>query len=171
MRSCYPKNPLVLLVPLLALTACRDAVAPATSIVPARISPAMFAPGDTGIRDWNLLPDSVLWRYVVESDSTATVGIKEPGSLRGFEKGRVLVSQQTWRGAKAAIAAISGIRVVKSDTLIPWSQVRLSSPQMLATLRALPFVQYVEPAYIVPRKIPFWAGSGCGYDECDGSPV
>lgn len=53
---------------------------------------------------------------------------------------------------------------MKSDTLIPWSRVRLSSPQMLATLRALPFVAYVEPAYIVPRQIPFWA-SGCEYDE------
>lgn len=127
----------------------------------------MVAPSDTGIRDWNLLPDSILWRYIVESDSTATVGIKAPGSLKGFDKGRVLVSPESWTGAKAAIAAISGVRVVKSDTLIPWSRVRLSSPQTLATLRALPFVQYVEPAYIVPRQTPFWA-SGCDYNAWTG---
>ena len=45
-----------------------------------------MASSDTGIRDWNLLSDSALWRYIVESDSTATVGIKAPGSAKGVRQ-------------------------------------------------------------------------------------
>lgn len=159
---------LLLLVVPLALAACRDSLEPTIANSPARVAQAVLVPGDTGIRDWNLLADSVLWRYIVESDSTATVGIKAPGSAKGFEKGKVLVSQHAWMGAKAAIAAVSGLRVIKSDTLIPWSRVRISSPEAIATLRALPFVEYIEPAYIVPQRIPFWANSGCGYDQWFG---
>lgn len=168
MPPICPRNAFKAVVCVFLLAACRDSLGPAIHTAPVAVAPILVEQGDTGIRDWNLLADSILWRHIVSSDSTAAVGIKAPGSSKGFDRGRVLVAQQNWNAAKAAIAAVPGLRVIRADTLVPWSRVRIASPAAITALRSLPHVEFVEPAYIVPR-IPFWADIGCEYEQWTGS--
>lgn len=119
--------------------------------------------GRTGVRDWNALTDSVLWTYLVESDTVATVGLRSPGQEKGYDKGKLLITLLDWSHGVASVRAVPGARFIKADTLIPWVRVKLQSIESLALVRALPQVQYVEPAYVVSDHL--WASDpGCAQE-------
>jgi len=113
------------------------------------------------VRDWNALSDSELWNYLVESDTVAAVGLRSPGTSKGYSKGRVLITPSDWAAAKAAVRALTGVHFIKADTIIPWVRVKPRDVASLQRLRSLPFIQYVEPAYITGINI--WA-SGCSQE-------
>lgn len=152
----------------LMLLACAEHDVATAPIAPAQLSIASAVSADTGIRDWNALSDSALWRYIATSDSSATVGLRTPGAAHGFAKGRVLIDRQSWETAKASLRRFPGATVIAEDSLIPWVRLRIKSAAVLSTVRALPFIEYVEPTYIVQR-VPFWASWGCDYQAYTGS--
>ncbi len=118
---------------------------------------AAFDP-DAGISDWRLVPDEYLWQRIQESGGIAAVALRSPGEAEGFSRqGGFLISALDWDAANAALGATPGTEIIWEDDLLPWTRVRMAGPEVLPVLRALPFVESIEPAYIVSDNL--WAFS------------
>lgn len=72
------------------------------------------------------------------------------------------MTRTEWDIAKQTLANIPGTDLVRSDTIMPWVHLRVREPGAVARLRALPFVDYVEPAQFVDRV--WLSGTGCGQE-------
>lgn len=121
-----------------------------------------------------------LWKHLLESSQIAIIGIKEPGSSRGFYAGRSLVSDRTLKSAKRKLLGIKGVSkprvesptdlkmpVMPDRRFYPAVIVRFDSEKVLALVRGLPFVDFIEPLY--PR-VDYHAGIGCAIAAYVGSP-
>lgn len=114
------------------------------------------------------MSDDSLWHYVALADSTAIVGLKAPGGIRGVYQGRVLLDAEEWRGAKQALAALTGATVLEENERLPNVRVKVRDAQTLAQIRKLPVVDYVEPAKL---REGFSFSIGCSYDLASGRTV
>ncbi len=94
------------------------------------------------------ISDADLWSYITEHDTTIVVGVKAPGSARGMYRAHRLVSDPVWRGALQTLATVHGGSVLDVDQVIPAVRLRVADLEQLRRLRALPFVDYVEPAVL-----------------------
>jgi hypothetical protein len=93
---------------------------------------------------WRRMSNEDLARSVAEAGGRVAIGFKEPGAEEGVNDfGRVLVSPATVRAAKEDLRRL-GISFEIEDRLIPAVVARIS-PSLVATLRANPRVEYVEP--------------------------
>jgi hypothetical protein len=116
----------------------RSAIA-ATDAVPARTD------------DWRARGADAIWEYALRGDSTVTVGVKKPGDARGVYKGKRLVPDSEWRGAREALTHNSRVDVAAIGENLPIIRVKVSSAEAVAWLSNLPFVDYIEPAlYLNP---------------------
>ncbi|MFD7406794.1 S8 family serine peptidase [Streptomyces sp. NPDC059866] len=107
------------------------------------------------------LPDELLWEELTRSAADrplAVVGLKEPGAPRGVLRGRSLVGGDTWDRAVSAVLALDGVRRADDDRPAPrllddrpYPALRVELPDLrtLSELRALSFVDYVEPLNIL----------------------
>lgn len=117
---------------------------------------------------WAALSDSTLWATIVRTDTVVVVGLKEPGSQRGVERGRSVVSRARWTSAIQALGADTRNRLVSSDTVrLPFARLKPADVAALAAIRRLPFVDYVEPNFVpvVSADVGFgcdWSGSSGG---------
>lgn len=155
---------------LLTTIACFDEptqptpVRPPDTLAPARTltsrEPAKF--GD--------LSDDSLWTLIVQADSIVDVGLKAPGHAYGMDRGRVLVSAAQRTAFRRSLEGHPGVRVLDADTLLPIARLKLSAPTTTRSLRALPFVSYVEPGSIAGSTPTPWADAflGCMVGPYDG---
>jgi hypothetical protein len=115
------------------------------------------------------LSDTALWNAAVPLDTLFAVGIKQPGTRRGFYRNAWRMSHAAWLEAHTSIAARHGVRVLYVDSLLPMIRVKIDDVMTLAKLRRLPFIDYVEPA-LIPQQDDFLASGGCGYSPPDVLP-
>lgn len=121
---------------------------------------------ETHLPQWSTQPDSILFARATALDTVFAIGIKAPGSRRGFYHGARLVDPTTWTGARAQITARYGVRIVAIDTLLPIIRAKITNVEALAFVRKLPFVDYVEPAYLPSGGL--YDDSGCDYPSWSG---
>lgn len=139
-----------------------------TSVSEAPDLATSVAPRPPKPRSFRAMPDTMLWRRIAEAGGVAAIGLKTPGQSRGMsERGQILVSPPDWARAIDVASAAPGVTVVRRDTLRPVIRARLANSAAVTALRALPHVDYVEPAIIVAENL--WA-SGCDDDLYDGDP-
>lgn len=137
---------------LVALSACKDDLTRPSPILPE--TPATFAQhGSGGVPTYSQerpgtfvdMADDLLWRHIVFSDSTAVIGLRHPGTNRGFYRGKVLMDRMQWTDASRAVTQHPGVALVRADTLLPMVRVRFRSVEAFKAVRRLPVVGYVEP--------------------------
>jgi hypothetical protein len=90
------------------------------------------------------------------------VGLKTPSATRGVWKADVLMSEREREAARTAVLSSPGVRLLWKDPVIPALAVKLARPEVLASLRELPQVDYVEP-FASPADLAF----GCAGDVVD----
>jgi subtilase family protein len=145
---------------LLGLFAASCAEPTATSVSEAPDLATSVAPRTPNPQSFRAMPDSMLWRRIAEAGGVAAIGLKTPSQSRGMSAdGRILVSPSDWTQAIAVVSAVAGVAVVRRDTLRPMIRARLANAAAVTALRALPHVDYVEPAIIVAQNL--WAMPGC----------
>lgn len=131
------------------------------------LASAAASASDPGLVVYAELSDEELWAYVERSGGRVDVGLKQPGQASGMSQGRIIASEATEAAGKRAILSIKGMEFTYEDELLP--QVGLDIPNVtaLSRLRALPFVDYVEPtALLLPDSSPSaWMSWSCGYDD------
>lgn len=90
-----------------------------------------------------------VWKYASHTDSTITLGVKDPQASRGVFNGTRLVSQSVWLEALSTLNDLAGVSIV--ETNFRYSAVRLAvrTKEAVARVSELPFVDYLEPAIIV----------------------
>lgn len=104
---------------------------------------------------WMNITSPELWAYITQHDTTITLGVKAPGSVRGIYRSRRLVPDAVWRQAVESLTTAHGGRVLQVDGVLPALRLRVTSLEQLEQLRRLPFVDYVEPAVLnAPRQAP-----------------
>lgn len=148
-----------------ALVGCDD---PAAILQPGaevpRPSAQSVAPGDSLARKgtWVRASADSLWSYIVQADTTVTVGVKEPGSRRGMIEGKRVVPDAAWQGALRALRNDPEMRVIEVSEYLPMVRVKPLTPAALARLQRWPFSDYVEPAvYLNPHYLK--GGSSLGF--------
>jgi hypothetical protein len=132
------------------------------------------APRTPNPHSFRAMPDTMLWRRIAQAGGVAAIGLKTPGQSRGMSpRGQVLVSPPEWARAIDVVSAMPGVAVVRRDTLRPVIRARLATPATVTTLRALPHVDYVEPAIIVAENLwasgPSWSFIGCSDELYEGT--
>jgi subtilisin family serine protease len=126
---------------------------------------ASVAPREPNPRSFRAMPDTMLWRRIAEAGGVAAIGLKTPGQSRGMSAdGRILVSPPEWARAIDVVSAVRDVAVVRRNTLRPVIRARVANPAAVTALRALPHVDYVEPAIIIAENL--WAST----PGCDDSP-
>jgi len=137
---------------LMAASGCSDTVdapvAPPTLAVAASTVTVPPRNADTRMFRWSDAPDSALWAEAARGDTLFAVGLKSPGAERGYFKGQRLIAATDWINSRQALSAASGVRLVWIDSLLPLVRIKISDPAMLARVRRLPFIDYIEPAYV-----------------------
>jgi hypothetical protein len=113
----------------------------------------------TSLRHWSRETDASLWAGGAKYDSTFVIGLKTPGSARGFYHGKTLIDRLNRQMATDGLRS-RGVRILWEDsTRLPVVEVRLQDVTMLHEVRKLPFIDYIEPAKV---EIHFFSGlSGC----------
>jgi len=160
------------------ITACAEDAAPVAPVRPPSASASLAAVPQggsirelsdslvrAGIRDFAALPDALLWQFIAASDSVATVGVKRPGTRRGVERGKPVVSAADWEAGRLDVSRTPDVRLLRADTVMPSMQVKIDGVQALRRIRANPFVDYVEPARVVDMRVQ---DSGCGEERFTG---
>lgn len=144
------------LLGVLAVFACVDADRP---LDPGRASAARQTP-QQGPRyalppqarsrwdtPWWKMSDSELADSVAAAHGRVFIGFKEPGARGGVDDwGQVIVSDATVAAGKRSLRSL-GLAFDMEHRLIP-AVVTTIAPSQVARLRALPFVDYVEPVVI-----------------------
>lgn len=140
-----------------AVIACgrddRAPLEPATSSAKMATSDGVMTLDPTAIPDraadyggqWVTMSNRDLWDYIVGYDSLVNVGLKAPGVARGIWRNQWLITPAGVLEGRRAVLAIPGAEFVKDLTGLPAIQLRVLDPSALSLLRALPFVDYVEP--------------------------
>lgn len=152
----------VLTVVLIVSHACRD-VPNVAGPVPRSglVASAVHVPSrraDTRLPRWTSQVDSILWAAIANSDSLATVGFKLPGTTRGVWQHEWLIPPANIRLNVDALRQRSGIQIVSVSSELPKARIRVTDIADLKWLRALPFIDYVEPAYM---KLILSSDPGC----------
>lgn len=101
--------------------------------------------GAAAIRRFSDLDDDSLWARVERSAGLMDVGLRQPGRRSGMSRGRVIVAHGDRVAGRAAVAAIPGVDVIDTDSLLPILKVRVRTPAAMRRLRRLPQVEYAEP--------------------------
>ncbi|HEY0019723.1 MAG TPA: S8/S53 family peptidase [Longimicrobium sp.] len=150
---------------LAALAACSDGSPSGPDLDPALASAGEQIPTRQQQRPGTFIEksDAELWSYVQASEGRVAVGLKVPGSARGVWKGRILVDGNQKAQGRAAVLAQRGVQLLAADELLPRLEVRLSDQAALASIRRLPFVDYVEPVIVAQEVSPFAGVGGCGW--------
>jgi subtilisin family serine protease len=150
---------------LAALAACSDGSPSGPDLDPALASAGEQIPTRQQQRPGTFIEksDAELWSYVQASEGRVVVGLKVPGSARGVWKGKVLVDRNQKAQGRAAVLAQRGVQLVAADELLPRLEVRLSDQAALASIRNLPFVDYVEPVMVAQEVSQFAGVGGCGW--------
>lgn len=68
--------------------------------------------------------DEQLWALLKDGGYIANVGLKEPGTARGFWKGKRLIGASTQNEAEVALAHAAGAILIKRDTSLPMIYVK-----------------------------------------------
>lgn len=123
------------------------------------------------------LPDDALWHEIHRTRSpVAVVGLKDPAAPRGVFGGRSLLDENAWDHAVAGVLALDGIRRADDDppglpaprlldgARSPVLRVEIPDLRTLTALRALSFVDYVEPLNVLD-------GIGCALPTYTGNPA
>jgi subtilisin family serine protease len=150
---------------LAVLAACSDGTPSAPELDPSLASAGQQIPTRQQQRPGTFIEksDAELWASVQASEGRVAVGLKAPGGVRGVYRGQILVDRNQKAQGRAAVLAQRGVELLRADDLLPILEVRLSSPEALAAIRKLPFVDYVEPV-LIPQELPQFAGvGGCGW--------
>lgn len=142
----------VVLTMAVVLACAGDNLTMATAAVESR-SPSQPTPLDSlsttmaqsGVREYRQVPDSLLWEFIVASDSTAHVGLKRPGAQHGVLNGASDVTDAERREAMRTVLAVPGVVLEHEDSIAPTIRVRIRNRQAIRALRSLPIVSYLEP--------------------------
>lgn len=90
-----------------------------------------------------------------------------------MRRGRVLLTLAQRQAERGTMAALGGIEVVSVDSVLPILRLRLRDRDILARLRKLPQVEYVEPGTftrVAGREAQFSdLASGCGINGYSGN--
>lgn len=100
------------------------------------------------IDPWSEMTTEALWTYAARTDTSFTVGVKRPGAHRGIYRGTWMLSPATWNEASSAVARQPGVQVIEVDGTSPTLRIGVKSAEVLARLRDLPFIDFVEPAIL-----------------------
>src|SRR5262249_7466423 len=119
---------------------------------------------------YSSMSDEDLWKHLLLSRQIAVVGIKSKSARRGFFAGSRLVSTDTLKAARTSLLRIKGVSnaVVETanDLRLPTMADGRPYPavivkferETLSAVRALDFVDFVEPLY---PAIEYFDGIGC----------
>jgi hypothetical protein len=120
-------------------------------------------------QSWSSQPLDSLWSYVAAGDSVVDVGLKEPSETEGVRGSDVLVSKRMRDRAVQNILRAVSTEIISEDKLLPIVQLKAKNKGVLQALRNMPFVEYVEPGYILgKREGGFFDGVGCSVDSYNG---
>lgn len=108
------------------------------------------------------MSDSSMWEYAANTDTTFVVGLKRPGTTRGFYRGRWYVEPADWHSYVRDLS-LAGVIPVSVDTLLPHARVKIENHSLLAAVRRLPFIDFVEPARLRLEL----SDSGCDWEFID----
>ena len=88
----------------------------------------------------------------------------------GVVRGRVLVSPEVAAAAKASVLGVPGVELTYQDDHFPQLGLLVPNIDALRALRALPVVDYVEPAAMTrpPGADAIWMSWSCGADDYSG---
>lgn len=154
---------------LVASAGCdTDRIERATSPARATIRPATanHTMAVSPVAVWAAETDSSLWSVLAERDSAAAIGLKTPGSAKGVERGRVLMSVPQWRAMIAKLVRQPGVEILAVDSVhLPVVRLKILDSDALSRIRRLPFVDYLEPAL----SDVTYASGGCVYSSSTGS--
>ena len=150
-------------VGILTLAACGEvstsvrerplvSLAYAADTVPSRGSETVGSP----LRYWGRVSHSELWNEAATRDTMFAIGIKAPSERRGVWQGRWRITPAEFTTSISLLSQTVGVAIVVVDTLLPWATAKVSDVEALARVRALPFVDYVEPMHL--RSAPFDLG-------------
>jgi subtilisin family serine protease len=105
---------------------------------------------------WSDLSDSALWNVVAAMDSMVAVGLKAPGAAHGVVRGRPVIARALWRASIGSLRGDPEARITGADSShLPVVHLKLNGVRALTRLRALPFVDFVEPAR---QRVQFASG-------------
>lgn len=113
------------------------------------------------------LSDPEMWDVTAKMDTTFAVGLKQPGTRRGVYHGEWFVSTTDVAQYKQAIQSLPAVELVSASALIPMLRLKARSVEALQRIRALPFVDYIEPALIPAELLHPASFGGC---DGDGPP-
>jgi hypothetical protein len=162
-------NNALLLVLLAASLACGDQITTSAAVPPnsAQNSRGSDPHGAIPLRDdespasWVRRSTQQLWEHIASTDSVVVVGLKAPGAARGVWRGDVLIGSAQQAEGRAAALAHRDVVLLAAGPTLPILKLKVGSPEALAYLRRLPFVDYMEPATLkLVTNAPFRA-SGC----------
>jgi subtilisin family serine protease len=122
--------------------------------VPSRAAESLFA----------ALSDADLWAGVADADQTAVVGLKAPGQARGVWKSTILLDDTERETVRRAVLDHKGVTLLAEDPVLPTLVVRLADRAVLAAVRGLPVVDYLEPVMTTARPM---SSAGCGDQPYD----
>lgn len=97
---------------------------------------------------WASKSDADLWKAISSRKSLAIVGLRSPGAPRGTWHGRLLISRAELDSGMHILATMRDVSLLRTDTLVAAVVVKISTFDAFQRIRTLPFVDYVEPAYI-----------------------
>lgn len=123
-----------------------------------------FSVYDLQPEHWSDVDDERLWAAVLLSDTLVDIGVKDRGMASGFSRGRLQASIAQQASALEAITRSDSGLLINHDPRLATARLKLSSIEELSRLRASPYIDFVEPAYIFhPNGILHSDGSsGCG---------
>ena len=152
----------------LAVPACTDdytsrLVAPSGARLNVNLGPIPERATDLS-HAFHTLPNSKLWGFISDGTGLALVGIKFPGVARGVYRDAVLIDRSEFDSYATALSQQVGVEIVEQHPVLPVVKVKFADANAFALVRALPFVDYVEP---VPIATPM-ESSLCGkrWSDC-----
>ncbi|HEV2149121.1 MAG TPA: S8/S53 family peptidase [Longimicrobiaceae bacterium] len=162
-------------LPIVILAACADGpgakdpvsvdwVSPTSSMSAGEVPSRKSDPKYTFVH----MSDDSLWTLVAQGDGTAVVGLKAPGANRGEFQGRVLLTRSERRQGVQALLALPGVTVEQEHGELPIIRVKVTDAASFSLLRALPFVDYAEPARLRSGVSYSTGGWGCSYTLASG---
>ncbi len=111
---------------------------------------------DSSLRYWGRVSDADLWAEAAGRDTVFVVGIKSAGQARGVWQGRWMITPTEFAASVTTLGQTAGVGLVMADTLLPWVAAKIASVEAVRRVRALPFVDYLEPMRL--RSTPFDLG-------------
>ncbi len=160
------KNKHISLLLLMFALACSDE----TKVVPeiAQPSPISKAEIDEIIMNsmlekdefsWSDVSDEIIWSALIHGDSTLSIGYQPMGELNvNARMSEINLSEPSWQEASSAIIdeAIAVLKLadnklgledlsLNAHSVLPFMDIKVSTLEMVARLRLLPNVRYLEP--------------------------